>query len=160
MAKYTASQIADWFLARVDREAGDSITHLKLQKLVYYAQAWALALLGEPLFDEDLQAWTHGPVVRSLFERFKGNGWEALCGSGNAPKLDKKTKELLDEVFRVYGEHGAKTLERLSHCEAPWKEARGDCAPEERCENIISKESIQTFYREKYRAAIANGEKQ
>ena len=53
----TALQIADWFAGAIDREAGDSITHLKLQKLVYYAQAWFLALNDKPLFEEEMQAW-------------------------------------------------------------------------------------------------------
>jgi uncharacterized phage-associated protein len=48
---YTPSQIADWFLCNIDREAGEAITHLKLHKLVYYAQAWSLSLLNESLFD-------------------------------------------------------------------------------------------------------------
>jgi len=158
MSAYTPNQIADWFLARVDRDAGDSITHLKLQKLVYYAQAWALALLGQPLFDEDFQAWAHGPVVRSLFDRFNGSGWDALDRPESAPEIDEETEELLEEVFRVYGEHAAKTLERLTHGEAPWIAARGDCAPEERCTSVISKESMQAFYQSKYQAATADGQ--
>lgn len=158
MNKYTPNQIADWFLARVDREAGDSITHLKLQKLVYYAQAWALTLLGKPLFGEDFQAWAHGPVLRSLFDRFSGHGWEALDGPEQPPEIDEDTHELLEEVFRVYGEHAAKTLERLTHSDSPWIDARGDCAPEERCTNVIPKDAMQAFYLAKYQAATADGQ--
>lgn len=67
-APYTASQIAKWLLSAIDRDSGDSITPLKLQKLIYYAQAWSLALpeRAYPLFDEDMQAWAHGPVVESV----------------------------------------------------------------------------------------------
>lgn len=153
----TPGHIADWFLAKVDREAGDSITHLKLQKLVYYAQAWALALLDRPLFEEDFQAWAHGPVVRSLFDRFNGSGWSALDGPESVPEMDEDIRGLLEEVFRVYGEHTAKTLENLTHQEAPWINARGVCAPEERCTNIIPKEAMRAFYQAKYQAATANG---
>src|SRR5258708_4115865 len=74
----SALDVANWFLAAMDRGAGDSITHLKLQKLVYYAQAWSLALRNKPLFDEDFVAWTHGPVVKSVWRRFKGYGLDAI----------------------------------------------------------------------------------
>lgn len=76
--KHTANDVAKWFLSRVDRDSGDSITHLKLQKLVYYAQAWNLAHFGEPLFDEELKAWTHGPVAPSVWHEYKDSRWDAL----------------------------------------------------------------------------------
>lgn len=155
---YTPNQIADWFLARVDREAGDSITHLKLQKLVYYAQAWSMVLLGSPLFEEDFQAWAHGPVLRSLFDRFNGSGWDSLDRPDKTPKVDVETGALLEEVFRVYGQYEAKVLERLTHSEAPWIEARGGCSPEERCTTAIPKETMWAFYQAKYQAATASGQ--
>ena len=51
------TDVANWFTCNIDREVGDSITHLKLQKLIYYAQAWSLALKGKTLFEEEIQAW-------------------------------------------------------------------------------------------------------
>lgn len=71
MSKYTANDIANWFLVTIDREAGETLSHLKLQKLVYYAQVWSLALFDKPLFDEDFEAWTYGPALPSLYQRFK-----------------------------------------------------------------------------------------
>ena len=64
---YSPLDIAKWFINATDRDSGDAITHLKVQKLVYYAQGWAMAYLGSPLFEEDIQAWAHGPVVPSVW---------------------------------------------------------------------------------------------
>src|SRR4051794_29818552 len=67
----TADQVADYFLAHVDEESGDNITHLKLQKLLYYAQGFHLAIQGEPLFAEPIEAWEHGPVVCRVYHKVK-----------------------------------------------------------------------------------------
>ena len=77
--KITISDIADYFITK-NHEYGDYITNLKLQKLVYYAQAWYLAFLDKPLFDEDFEAWVHGPVNRDLYDRyFWGKSIEKSC---------------------------------------------------------------------------------
>jgi uncharacterized phage-associated protein len=137
---------AHWFLASIDREAGDSITHLKLQKLVYYAQAWALARLDKSLFGEDFEAWTHGPVVPSLFERFKDYGWEALPYPDAVPTFDSDVETLLEEILEVYGQLSARHLENLTQNEAPFQSARGNLPDEIRATTLISKEAMKTYY--------------
>ena len=64
-------QAAKYFLAQASEDAGDLISNLKLQKLVYYAQGFHLALYDEPLFLEAIEAWTHGPVVPDLYRHYK-----------------------------------------------------------------------------------------
>ncbi len=145
-APYTTNQIADWFLGSIDRGAGDSITHLKLQKLIYYAQAWSLAIFDTPLFDEDLQAWVHGPVSPSIYNRFSSAGWDALPPPSFISSVDRRTQELLEDVLEVYGQHTAKYLEELTHHEAPWKIARGGLPPDERSSAVLSKKSMKDFY--------------
>jgi uncharacterized phage-associated protein len=147
---YTALEIADWFRGAVDRPAGDSVTHLKLQKLVYYAQAWSLALLGRPLFSEDLRAWAHGPVALSVWREFKEHGWEALPAPDEMPQFDEETTELLRDVLRSYGEHSAKKLEDLTHAEEPWLRARGGLPPEAKSNAVIPKEHMKRFYGKLY----------
>ena len=147
---YTALEVADWFRGAVDRGSGDSLTHLKLQKLVYYAQAWSLALLNRPLFEEELQAWAHGPVAISVWHAFKDHGWEALPAPEEMPEFDDETTELLRDVHRSYGEHSAKKLEDLTHGEDPWLRARGDLPAEAKSNAIISREHMARFYREPY----------
>jgi uncharacterized phage-associated protein len=147
---YTALQVADWFRGVVDRDAGDAITHLKLQKLVYYAQAWSLALLGRPLFAEDVRAWAHGPVALSVWHAHKEHGWAALPPPDEMPELDDETVELLRDVLRSYGEHSARKLEELTHSEEPWVRARGNLPPEASSSAVIPKEHMKRFYRKLY----------
>ena len=150
MRMYTAIQVANWFRAAVDRDAGDSLTHLKLQKLVYYAQAWALAILGRPLFEEDFRAWAHGPVSLEVWHEFRDFGWEALPAPDEVPELEGEVEELLRDVLSSYGEHSAKKLEDLTHSEDPWLRARGDLPPEARSTAIIPKAHMQQYYRARY----------
>lgn len=115
--------IARYFLALTDEESGDAISNLKLQKLVYYAQGFHLALHDEPLFGEKIEAWLHGPVIPDLYHYYKEHG------STPIPKpLDvdfsiytDEVKELLDEVYTVYGQYSAWKLRELTHEEPTWK---------------------------------------
>lgn len=145
--KYTPKQVAEWFLCNIDRAAGDVLTHLKLQKLVYYSQAWALALYDRPLFEEEIEAWSHGPVVPSLFQEYKIFGWDSLPTVEECADFDDETEELLVEILDIYGQHSAKHLEILTHRERPWQLARGNLSPEERSNAIITKQSMAEFYK-------------
>ncbi len=146
----TANDAADWFLSRIDRDAGEAITHLALQKLLYFAQAWYLANKGKPLFAEDFQAWAHGPVIRSIYDRFKGSSWEALPAPTSAVEVKGSASELLELVFNKYGGYGAKKLEDLTHEKgAPWHTIRNDLPSEARCEDVIPKDLIRDYFGEK-----------
>lgn len=160
-APYTAIQIAKWILSAIDRNSGDSITPLKLQKLIYYAQAWSLALpeRGYPLFDEEMQAWAHGPVAESVFHEFKGAGWDALPAPEEVPAIREADEAHLREIISVFGEFSAKHLERMTHSEDPWLYARGDLPPEARSNAIIPKEHMAAYYGGLYRR-VGDGEEQ
>jgi len=140
----TANMIADYFLTKL-REFGDNISHLKLQKLVYYAQAWFLALNDKELFGEDFQAWVHGPVVCSVYDRFKKNGWQPILDEVDEPKLPQNVSAHLDEILRVFNKHTALDLEMMTHSELPWMEARGNTPATERSQATISKQSMKEY---------------
>ena len=144
-----ATAVANWFLHAIDRDAGDTITHLKLQKLLYFAQAWFLANNGKPLFSEDFQAWAHGPVLRSIFDQYKDASWQPIAAPAVESKLPADVQQYLAEVFEVYGKYSAKHLERLTHDHKPWKAARDGLPPEARCERIIPKQAMRDFYGKK-----------
>ena len=74
----TCHDVANYFLALVDEDAGDTISNMKLQKLVYYAQGFYLALYGKPLFPERIEAWDQGPVIPELYRRFEKFGAKAI----------------------------------------------------------------------------------
>lgn len=143
--------VADFFLLKIDQNAGDSITNLKLQKLCYYAQAWHLALFGKKLFEGKIEAWAHGPVVPELYNRFKKYKWECIDA------LDTKTDpysdlhwddlEFLDMVWEKYGSFSGITLEKMTHKEDPWKLAYGDRPYGSRCDVEITAESMEKYYK-------------
>lgn len=118
----SANDVADYFLAKCDEDAGDLISNLKLQKLLYYAQGFCLALTGQPLFPEAIEAWTHGPVVRSVYYRFKEYRDLPLPIPALMRKFESAIQELLDEVYSVYGQFSAWKLRNLTHNEPPWRD--------------------------------------
>ena len=119
----TCFDVAEYFLSKTDEEAGDVISNLKLQKLVYYAQGFTLAVTGKPLFDEQIEAWQHGPVVPDLYHRYKDHGAFGIPAPTNVDfsKFPAEIKEILDEVYDVYGQFSAWKLRNMTHEEAPWK---------------------------------------
>lgn len=149
---YSAKDIANWFLCMTDRDAGEAMTNLKLQKLVYYAQAWALVLLDKPLFAEDFEAWAHGPVLQSLWSEYRVYSWNAIplrdCEAVDF--LDEETAELLQEVWEIYGRYDAKYLEELTHHEKPWLMARGNLPPEARSNALIPKHVMKQYFTQLY----------
>jgi len=157
MKSYHVSQIADWVLCYFRDHLDDSVSPLKLQKLLYYCQAWHLAILECPLFEEDFQAWMHGPVIPSLYHQFKDYGFNSInCPPElKAVDLADDTHELLIEVMDKYGEHTARYLELLTHQEEPWLSARGNRSIEERCGAVIDKETMKRFY-QKLNASTGN----
>lgn len=126
------------------------VTHLRVQKLLYFAQAWHLLLLDRPLFEEDMQAWAHGPVAPSVYQAFTGNGWNALPIGGDDSGIEGESLAVLDQVKLLYGEFSAKKLEAITHSESPWVDARGDLSAEARCSTVIKKDAIQTYYQCEY----------
>ena len=119
----TSKEVAEYFLAQTDEEAGDLISNMKVQKLVYYAQGFHLALCGTPLFDEEIEAWMHGPVVPGLYQEYKkyGNGSIPLPDSLDFEKFSPQVREILDDVYNVYGQYSAWKLRQMTHEEDPWK---------------------------------------
>lgn len=147
----SVNAVADYILTKVDAGDGDSITHLKLQKLVYYCQAWYLAYYDEPLFDARIEAWAHGPAVWDLWQRFKAYGWQALNPSKLVTDpfadLDERQRDMIDEVWAAYGSLSGSDLRALTHSEAPWAAAYGNRAPGEACDTEIPRETMRAFYK-------------
>lgn len=141
-----ASTIGDFFVA-FSHEHGDPLSNLKLQKLLYYAQAWHLAIFDEPLFGEPIEAWVHGPVVVSEYRRFKGWAWQPIQDNPKLPDIDPRTVAHLSEVMDVYGAKTAYELELLTHREDPWKNARGGIPMDQASNNVVSHGDMKLFYR-------------
>ncbi|MGB9781868.1 MAG: type II TA system antitoxin MqsA family protein [Moorellaceae bacterium] len=141
--------VANFFLSKVDNEAGSAITPLKLQKLLYYAQGWHLAFFDAPLFTSDLEAWVHGPVCPEIYYKYRDYGYRSIEKvEENVDALfDISQVELLNVINEVYGIFDAKVLERMTHKDEPWREARKGYQTGELCNEIISKESIKNYFK-------------
>lgn len=137
--------VAEWFLSHAP------MTHKKVQKLCYYAQAWYCALYdGSPLFQDEIQAWVHGPVIPSLYPLYADYKWMEIPQAAACPDLPDDAVAVLEAVYNTYGKLSGDELERLTHSEEPWKAARGDFKPWIPCNIPISCEGMRRFYRDLY----------
>jgi uncharacterized phage-associated protein len=146
----TVFQVADYFLIRNSHLDGDRITALKLQKLVYYAQGYALATLDHPLFDELIHAWEHGPVCIALYNKYKDFEAAPLepvyVSSAEAAKALKTAEKpftsaeisLMENILACYGDYTAGALSRMSHETTPWKKAFPG--------RVITRNSMRSFF--------------
>ena len=111
-------------ISREESEDGEYelISHMKLQKLVYFCQGYSLALYGKPLFPDPIEAWTHGPVCPKLYHILKGYGSSPITASINPEKimLNEHEKYLIGMVYDSYGQYSASRLRKITHEEGPW----------------------------------------
>ncbi|AFQ18889.1 DUF4065 domain-containing protein [Bacillus thuringiensis] len=143
--------VANYFLYLSSPGTPRSITPLKLQKLTFYAQALNYAMEGEPLFDEDFEAWVHGPVSPELYYEYKNYGSREIDSSTiMKPKLDKKVKNVIKIIWRMYGTKDGKYLENKTHNEKPWQQARNGLDYYQHSNEIIDKTSIKNYYSKKF----------
>lgn len=105
-------------------EKTGEISAMKLQKLVYYSQAWHAVWTDRALFDEEIRAWANGPVVYDLYQKHRGQFLIQAWPYGDAARLDKDEADSVDVVLGAYGKYTAHELSEMTHHEAPWVEAR------------------------------------
>ena len=125
-----------------------SLTTVKLQKLVYYCQAWSLVWDERPIFKARVEAWANGPVVPHLFWQHQGKFRVSAkdFSQGNPDKLTNDEKETIEAVLKHYGDKSAQWLVDLTHMEDPWSAARGNCSPGKPCNNEITHASMMDYY--------------
>ena len=121
---------------------------MKLQKLVYYSQAWSLVWDDKPLFRDRIEAWANGPVVRSLYKFLRGQYMVTTIPDGHPELLDDTQRETIDAILEFYGNKSSQWLSDLTHMESPWKEARvkAGLTDGERGRVIISEASMAEYY--------------
>ncbi len=137
----SARDVGLFFACKADDEAGDSITNLKIQKLLYYAQGAHLAIHGEPLFEEPIEAWTHGPVVPVVYHELKSFGSKSIQVDGMCDafaRLDEQEQSVVNEVYDVYGQYSAWKLRDMTHQESPWVDTENG--------KIIALNSMKQFF--------------
>ena len=149
---YNVNDITDHTILRLTSDESMDLPNLKLQKILYYIQAWYLVFNNKSLFDGEFQAWVHGPVNRNVYDRFKDSKY--LYSSITSEDVIKKDIELQDEikihidnVLDVYAKYSAIELEIMTHREDPWIEARKGYTPYQRCEVVISEPLMNKYYK-------------
>lgn len=144
LAKYIINKLID---------KGLSISHLKLQKLIYFINAWHLAYFDRPLIKDDFQAWVHGPVSKKVWNHFKR---EAVLNDKLTQQeytdcfecgMTADQRDLIDDVIEEYSGDSAYRLEKITHAEPMWITARGDLPYYEHCYEKMDMEAIKKHYR-------------
>lgn len=140
-------KVVNWFLAQSSEE--DQITHLALQKLLYFTQGWSRILIGDWMVEDTCEAWVHGAVYSSVYDEFKNFKYMPL------PKVSKPIdfsndqlrlmKMIKDYYFDVYS---AKTLEAICHKEQPYILTRKGIQKDVNSKELIPKKSIERYYKE------------
>ena len=122
----------------------------KLQKLVYYCQAWSLVWDEKPLFNSKIEAWANGPVCPELFERHRGRfavgPATPIWDGANPGALTDSERETIDAVLKEYGNKAGYWLRALTHLEDPWKNAREGVPLMAQCTNEITQDSMRLYY--------------
>ncbi|MBF4344554.1 DUF4065 domain-containing protein, partial [Vibrio anguillarum] len=121
----SVNDVCDYVIDKVT-DSGESLSNLKLQKLVYYVQAWYLAFENSSLCDEKFEAWVHGPVSRALFNRFASDKslysdiYRSDMRDGFTPaNLSAEARAHIDRVLSVYAKFSGQQLEDMTHKEDP-----------------------------------------
>lgn len=149
------NNVCDYVITSVIN-SGENLSNLKLQKLLYYVQAWHLAFEGAPLFHEKFEAWVHGPVSRVIFDRFSGS--KSLYSDIGLPDvqegfspgvLSQEQREHIDRVLSVYGKFSGPQLEDMTHREDPWVFARNGYQPWDRCTREIDETQMAEYYKQR-----------
>jgi len=148
-------QIADAFLSI------ESMSPKKLQKLCYYAYSWDIVVNdvegNDRIIDSKVkfEAWVHGPVNRNLYSIYKDYGYNKIPKIEDMPnhvESNPNAKELVMQVFRLYGHMSGDALELLTHDEQPWIEAREGLNDYESSNKELSEKTILNFYKKKLEA--------
>lgn len=150
MDKFDICTIADWFLMH------ESMTHKKLQKLLYFSYGYYIASyndsvlkLDNEMFENDFEAWVHGPVSPKIYNLYRDAGYRMISKDECEPViLTEKVEDVLFFVLNKYMDKDGDDLEKMTHNQFPWMNAREGLSPIEPSNNPITKEDIYRFFKE------------
>jgi uncharacterized phage-associated protein len=127
-------------------ELQGELTAMKLQKLIYYCQAWHTVWAEETLFDERIEAWKDGPVCPALWKEHAQAFKVSEISRGDSDELTKRERKTIKKVLDYYGKKSAQWLSDLTHSEDPWLDARRDARPGERSNAVITPRAMSRYY--------------
>ena len=138
--EYKAIDIAKYFINELHPEP------LKLQKLLYFAQGFSYAFYDKELFNDDFEAWVHGPVIPSIYHEYKSYEYNPIDLNYNLKEFSDDVIDLLEYVKKNYAKYDAKYLEEITHKEEPWLLSRTGLDPDERSDKTIPKSNIAAYF--------------
>lgn len=151
----TAINIAKYMLSK------KPLTPKQVQKLLYYAYSLYLIKYNNnynsenlnKLFDDKIEAWQHGPVIRSVYDYIKRTAYsnQLVCCSEEVKLNDEKIQNFIDKILAVFGGYSGYELEKMTHADLPWQLTYIDSDGEARCNEVINDELIYNFYSKKYK---------
>lgn len=124
-AKYSAFDIADYFLLKASQDGQELLSNLKLQKLTYYTQGLSCVISNKPLFSDRICAWSYGPVVPALYQKYKRHqaGGIPADKTFDPDTIDPKTQKFLDSIYNFFGQFSAIRLMEMAHSDQCYIEA-------------------------------------
>ena len=156
--------LANYIIMKCNKD-NKEISNLKLQKMVFYCQAYHIAKYREQLIDNKFEAWKHGAVLPALYNDY------SYLGYNNKQKYEKKEYDnirsdlgeyltgFLDKIINEFSDMTASEIRELNHSEEPWKEARRGYEPDDSCNEIIKEDTIYKYYSQLlYKGGINNME--
>jgi uncharacterized phage-associated protein len=141
--------VAKYILEKENTIKNGPLIIYRVQKLLYYCQAWSLVWNGEKLFKERIEAWLTGPAIPELYE-LAGRDYEL----GSRHKIfakaceikDEKQRDTIDRVMDSYGAMTTDAINDLTRSEEPWKKAREGLPPKERSNNEVKLCDMLEYY--------------
>ena len=129
----------------------EDITPLALQKILYYIQGFSTYFFDRPIFNDNAEAWVHGPVYREIYDRFSYYRYNPISKNefesyNEIDSLNAKEIKLIDSVINNFGVYSGKTLEKMTHTTIPWEEGRKELSEEEYSSNIIDIDTMKDYF--------------
>lgn len=159
MKPYDVNIVADYVILSLNADEKINLINLKLQKLLYYIQAWSLGINNKKFLDCSFEAWVHGPVSRKLYDRFKSSHSlysfitvSDVINKNPENNIEQADIEFINYILDNYAGFSGAELETMTHNENPWKEARVGYGPMQSCNKIISEDSMQIYYGKRWEA--------
>ena len=154
---YNINDITDYVIINLTEEDEHSLINLKLQKLLYYIQAWCLGIYERSFFNGEFQAWAHGPVNTEIYDRFKSSkNLYSFITIDDVIKHDLDIKQedikFIDWILENYAPFSGIELEHMTHNEQPWIEARGNTPALSKCTNVITNASMISYYGKRWKS--------
>ena len=153
-SKYSVFDICSWIIIRSDNarnQGGDELSLLKLMKLLYYAEGCSLASNNGSLFSDDFLAWEHGPVIKAVWDKYRGDTSRDIQPVAddykNIEKISADDIEVLEGVYQAFGIYSAWGLRNKTHEESPWLETTHNGTV---MNGVIDRGLIKKYFEENY----------